>query len=145
MRPAATGPPVSEKEHTHKVLVVEDEDTARDSLLMLLRAEGFEADGVGNGKEALRVLRQGYEACLILLDLAMPVMNGWAFRVEQRRDAQLADIPVAVLTATADAAQEGERLGAVAGLQKPLDATALLDLVADHCPRTGTRRSYWRP
>jgi CheY-like chemotaxis protein len=142
--PPTAGHSSPEKDHAHKILVVDDNETARESLLILLRGEGFEADGVENGKDALRVLRDGYEACLVLLDLVMPVMNGWAFRAEQRRDPRLAHIPVIVFNATANPAQEGDRLGAVAGLQKPIEVAPLLDLVAEHCPRTGTRRSYWR-
>jgi CheY-like chemotaxis protein len=139
-----TGRSFPETDHAHKILIVEDNAATRRSLRMLLCAEGFEADGVENGQEALHLLRDGYEACLILLDLVMPVMDGWTFRVEQRRDPKLARIPVAVLTANADAAQEGGRLGAVAAFQKPLDVASLLDVVAAHCPRSGTRRSYWR-
>lgn len=123
--------------HAHRVLVVEDNGNARESLVMLLQVEGFEAEGVENGREALQVLRAGYDACLILLDLMMPIMDGWTFRVEQRHDPQLAEIPVAVLTATVNPAQEAQRLGAVAAFRKPLDITRLLELVAQYCPKTG--------
>lgn len=118
-----------------RVLVVEDNRTTREAILLLLHSEGFDADGVENGHEALRVLREGYDACLILLDLMMPVMDGWAFRFEQRRDPRLAHIPVVVLTATVDPVQERNRLGAVAAFQKPLDMEPLLSLIAEHCPR----------
>lgn len=74
-------------------------------------------------------------ACLILLDLMMPVMDGWAFRVEQRQDPNLRDIPVVVLSAAMDPAQEAARLGAIAGLGKPLNIARLLNLVAQYCPR----------
>jgi len=127
--------------HAHRVLVVEDNDSLRESLLGLLRREGLAADGVENGREALRVLRGGYGACLILLDLMMPVMDGWTFRYEQRQDVSLADIPVAVLTATIDPEKEGRRLGAVAAFQKPLDIDRLVDMVAEHCPRRQDSRS----
>ena len=127
---------LAETPHAHRILVVEDNGGTRDSLILLLQSEGFEAEGVENGREALRVLREGHDACLILLDLMMPIMDGWAFRVEQRRDARLADIPVVVLTAMVDPLREARRLNAVAGLQKPLDIPALLELVAKYCPRT---------
>jgi CheY-like chemotaxis protein len=142
---STAGHSVSEKDHhAHKILVIEDNEVTKDSVLLLLRSEGFEADGVENGQEALRVLREGYEACLILLDLLMPEMNGWAFREAQRRDPQLAGIPVALLTGTPGAAREAGKLGAVAAFQKPLAVMALLDVVTAHCTRTGTRRSAWR-
>ena len=127
---------LARKHHAHRVLVVEDNGGARDSLVMLLQAEGFDAEGVENGREALRVLRSGYDPCLILLDLMMPIMDGWSFRLEQRHDPQLADIPVAVLTATVNPAREAQRLGAVAAFQKPLDIPRLLELVAQYCPKT---------
>jgi CheY-like chemotaxis protein len=126
---------LAKKEHAHRIFVVEDNGGARDSLVMLLQVEGFEAAGVENGREALRVLREGYDACLILLDLMMPIMDGWSFRVEQRHDPQLADIPIAVLTATVDPAREAQRLGAVAAFQKPLDIGRLLQLVGRYCPK----------
>jgi CheY-like chemotaxis protein len=130
------GQPLAASTHAHKIPVVEDTTDTRESLLLLLRAEGFEADGAANGLEALRQLRRGYEACLILLDLWMPVMDGWTFRFEQRRDPTLADIPVVVLTATVNPEDEALRVGAVAGMQKPLDVSALLELVSAHCPRS---------
>src|SRR4030095_5757657 len=110
------------------------------SLLMLLESEGFAAEGVENGREALRKLRGGYDACLILLDLMMPVMDGWAFRVEQRQDPHLADIPVVVLTATVDPEREARRVGAAAALQKPLGITRLIELVEKYYPRSHCRR-----
>jgi CheY-like chemotaxis protein len=121
--------------HASRVLVVEDNDSTRESLVLLLQCEGFDTAGVGNGQEALRVLRDGYDACLILLDLMMPVMDGWTFRYEQRRDPALGDIPVAILSATASPSEDAKRLGAIAAFRKPLDVEALLDLVAAHCPR----------
>jgi CheY-like chemotaxis protein len=62
-------------------------------------------------------------------------MDGWSFRAEQRRDPQIAHVPVVVLTATMDAAREGERMGAVAAFQKPPATNKLLELVATHCPK----------
>lgn len=127
---------LARNDHAHRILVVEDNGNARESLIMLLEAEGFEAEGVENGRDALQILRGGYDACLILLDLMMPIMDGWTFRVEQRHDPRLAEIPVAVLTATVNPSQEAQRLGAVAAFQKPLDIPRLLELVARYCSKT---------
>ena len=134
----SSGSCVARREHSHRVLVVEDNEATRDSLLLLLREEGFDADGAENGLLALRELRAGYDACLILLDLFMPVMDGWTFRFEQRRDPTLADIPVVVLTATVNPADEARRVGAIAGMQKPLDVPVLIELVAQYCPRSNS-------
>jgi CheY-like chemotaxis protein len=133
------------RRHADRVLVVEDNDDARESLVLLLQAQGYDTDGVPNGLDALRVLHEGYDPSLILLDLMMPVMDGWSFRFEQCRDAELADIPVAVLSAALDPAQEAARMAAVAGLQKPLKLDELLDLVGQYCARRRADPSDDRP
>ena len=134
MPSSAHGPRLA-NDHAHRVLVVDDNGNTRDSLCLLLQSEDYDVEGVENGREALRVLRDGDEVCLILLDLMMPVMDGWAFRVEQRKDPSLRDIPVVVLSAALNPAQEAARLGVIAGLGKPLDIARLLNLVAQYCPK----------
>jgi CheY-like chemotaxis protein len=124
-------------QHAARILVVDDDDEARDSLVLLLRCEGYEAIAAENGREALAALREcGGEFSLILLDLMMPVMNGFEFRSAQRRDPRMASIPVVVLSATVDPAEEIQQLGAVAAFRKPvLDLSALLGVVAEHCSK----------
>ena len=117
------------------VLVVDDDQAIRETLCEMLTDEGHRAVGAANGREALALLRSDGRPCLIFLDLMMPVMDGWAFRVEQRQDPNLRDIPVVVLSAAMNPAQEAARLGAIAGLGKPLDIARLLNLVAQYCPR----------
>ena len=118
-----------------RILVVDDDRSVRESIVALLQADGYDARCVGNGREALRVLRAGYDASLVLLDLMMPVMDGWGFRIAQRHDPTLAKIPVIVLTAVADPVLEARKLRAVAGFRKPLDVYALLDVVSEYCPQ----------
>src|SRR5215510_8699670 len=65
---------------TQRVLVVDDDQDIRDALCELLRDEGYEAIAVANGEEALTYLKGGNLPCVILLDLMMPVMDGWEFR-----------------------------------------------------------------
>ena len=120
----------------HRILVVDDNRSVREPLVTLLEGRGFSARGVGNGREALQALRDGFDACLILLDLTMPIMDGWTFRTVQRGEPKLAEIPVVVLTALTDPKKAAGELGAVAGFAKPLDLEHLLRLVAEHCPRT---------
>src|SRR5437879_4549846 len=67
------------------VLIVEDDADLREMMAQLLLLEGFTAQAVGNGREALEYLRRGDAPQLILLDLMMPVMDGWEFRREQKR------------------------------------------------------------
>ena len=68
-------------------------------MAQLLSLEGFQTAAVANGQEALDYLRQENAPNLILLDLMMPVMDGWEFRRRQRADPGIADIPVVVLSA----------------------------------------------
>jgi CheY-like chemotaxis protein len=120
----------------HRVLVVDDNRSVREPLVTLLEGRGFSARGAGNGREALQILRDGFNACLILLDLTMPIMDGWTFRTVQRGEPKLAEIPIVVLTALTDPKKAAEELGAIAGFAKPLDLEHLVRLVAEHCPRT---------
>jgi len=103
-------------------MVVEDEAPARAGMEQLLRAAGYEAVGAPNGQEALDMLRSGVRARVILLDLMMPVMDGWTFRREQLRDPQLAHIPVIVLSAL----HHGWVEGIPPTLPKPIDIHQLL-------------------
>src|SRR5258706_12954853 len=81
------------------LLVVEDDADIRDALDGLLSTEGFRIAGCSNGREALDWLRTSPKPDLILLDLMMPVMDGWQFRVEQKQDPALATIPILALSA----------------------------------------------
>jgi len=79
----------------NRVLVVEDEEMIRDSVIEFLDDQGFEAFGASDGKEALDKLTNGEQLpCLILLDLMMPIMDGRAFREKQLQNPALAEIPV---------------------------------------------------
>jgi CheY-like chemotaxis protein len=109
------------------VLVVEDEAAARAGMEQLLRRAGYDAVGAENGQAALDLLRSGVRARVIILDLMMPVMDGWAFRREQLRDPQLAHIPVIVLSAL----HHGWVEGIPPMLPKPVDIQQLLAEVED--------------
>jgi CheY-like chemotaxis protein len=109
------------------VLVVEDEAAARAGMEQLLRGAGYDAVGASNGQAALDLLRSGIRPRAILLDLMMPVMDGWAFRREQLRDPHLAHIPVIVLSAL----HHGWVEGIPPTLPKPIDVRQLLDELHD--------------
>jgi CheY-like chemotaxis protein len=118
------------------ILLVEDDTSIRESVADVLAGEGFEVACAANGQEALRRLADGTaHPGVILLDLMMPVMDGWAFRAAQRSDPRYADIPVVVLSA--DAGSEGSlgHLAPAAFLPKPFELDRLLDLVGRYCPR----------
>jgi CheY-like chemotaxis protein len=116
-----------------RVMVVDDDIAIREVLSQLLQMQGYEVTSACNGREAMACLRRSGEACVILLDLMMPVMDGWAFRDEQRRDPALASIPVVVISAVGDAREKATALDAAAYLDKPLDYDELLEAVGRHC------------
>jgi CheY-like chemotaxis protein len=117
------------------VLVVEDNSEVRQALVALLEAEGYHVAEAVDGVSALRLLRTGaVQPCLIVLDLMMPRMSGWDFRMEQSSDLRLAGIPVVVVSADPLASQ-AERMGAAAVLSKPADPEQFLELIGRHCTR----------
>ncbi|HXJ22565.1 MAG TPA: response regulator [Polyangia bacterium] len=116
-----------------RLLVVEDDDMIREALTDLLRDEGAVVTPAQNGREALQQLRGAHAIDLILLDLMMPVMDGWEFRVEQRADPQLAPIPLIAMSA--DMSAKARAIAADAYLRKPLDFSELVGRirsVVDH-------------
>ena len=113
------------------VLVVDDDPNLVRLMVKFLKLEGFAPVPAANGLEALAYLRGGGEASVILLDLRMPVMDGWAFRREQRGDPGLADIPIVVLSGiAADADQD---LGAAASFSKPVSFPEVVSVVRRLC------------
>jgi len=117
----------------NSVLVVEDDRDIREGLCTSLGLIGVHAITAHDGSEALKILSDIDPPCLILLDLMMPVMDGWEFRVRQQQDAKIANVPVIVITADGNASEKARRMGAFAGLKKPLELSALFDLVKVHC------------
>ena len=113
------------------VLIVEDDEDLREMMAQLLTLEGFQAAAVSNGREALDYLYTAGTPDVILLDLMMPVMDGWEFRRRQQADPALARVPVIVLSAL-DRARTAN-VDAAAFLKKPLDFDRLLELVRAHC------------
>lgn len=117
------------------VLVVEDHDNLRDGLVELLRSEGIGVEAAADGAAALAVLRNGLRPCVIVLDLDMPVMDGYQFRREQIVDPELREIPVIVLSATADAMEFLGGITADAYVQKPADFATLMAAIRQHCSK----------
>ena len=115
------------------VLLIEDHEDIRESMALTLRLMGFAVEEAENGQVALDKLRAGLVPCLILLDLTMPVMDGFMFRRQQLQLAPVADVPVIVYSGLYDVNATIEQLGAVAGFQKPIEPKALVSLVQQHC------------
>jgi CheY-like chemotaxis protein len=114
------------------VLVVDDNDEVRVGLKALLESAGFAVTDVPGGREALRAIRSGAVCpCLVLLDLLMPLFDGWDVLAELNSDTDLAAIPVIVLSAH-PLARLAKNAGAVAVLSKPMDPATLIGAVDRH-------------
>ena len=120
------------EECPRSVLIVDDDADVRDAIVEVLEDAEYSPFAVANGQEALDYLRSGHKPCVILLDLMMPVMDGWQFRAAQLADATLEPIPVVVLTAHG----AGENLPAGAVLRKPVHLARLLEVIGRFCERS---------
>ena len=119
-----------------RVLIVEDDRDTREMLGRFLELEGFEVHTAANGEIALEALRGGnHDHCVILLDLMMPVMDGWQFRRQQVRDPQLAAIPVVIITA-AGPRDAVPPIQADGWLSKPVDFDRLLETITPLCGKS---------
>lgn len=114
----------------HHILLVDDDPDIRDALSALLEEEGYRVVTATNGEEALERMSDSQPPCIVILDLMMPVMNGWEFlRRVRSGGGRMASTPVCVVSAYADRAPAE----ADAVLQKPLEVDALLAIVTDRC------------
>jgi CheY-like chemotaxis protein len=89
----------AERSNTRSILIVDDDVDIRETLADFLEDEGYSVGAAANGREALAYLREHLSTSVVLLDLMMPVMDGFKFRAEQKNDPELASIPVVVMTA----------------------------------------------
>ena len=120
--------------HMGIVMIVEDDAETASGLAEMLELLGYRSEVAGNGNVALTRLRESpSKYCLVLLDIMMPVMDGWDFLTAQRADEALAKIPVVVVTAAVDASAKATDTGAVAVLPKPVDTVKLGTTVRQYC------------
>jgi CheY-like chemotaxis protein len=112
----------------HFVLIVEDDDDARETLQMVLESSGYDVLTARNGREALEILRNHPDdVALILLDVLMPVMDGWQFLSERSHSEGLEDVPTVVLSGAHPSNPISSH--AAACLLKPVDTAELLKTV----------------
>ena len=123
--------PATNQPEEPRVLIVEDDDSAREALSDCLEMEGFSVASARNGKEALDYLHSAPLPKIILLDLYMPVMTGWEFREAQKKDAAIAHIPVVVVTAFGSGITK--QIDADVIMHKPLDLDRLLSVIRERC------------
>ncbi len=110
-----------------RVLIIEDDTETRDALSVFFELEGYDVDSAPDGTQGLARAREGHPD-VILLDLMMPVMDGWTFRDEQKRDRSIAGIPVVVVSALG----EREDIDATDFVPKPCDLEVVLGTVRRH-------------
>ena len=110
------------------ILLVEDDVLLRGAVKMVLEWEGYRVACAADGRQALDFLRAGGRPALILLDVLLPVLDGWRFRQEQRRDRDLAAVPVVVVSAL----EAADCPDGAAYVRKPFAPQQLLEAVRRH-------------
>jgi two-component system, chemotaxis family, chemotaxis protein CheY len=108
------------------LLVVDDDPAIRATVADFLKLEGYSVKTAANGMEALRTVA-GQRPALVLLDMRMPVLDGWGF-VHRLRGAGV-DVPILVMTAAYDAHDWAREIGAAGCLSKPFEANDLIEAV----------------
>jgi CheY-like chemotaxis protein len=122
---------IPEKKSNYKsILVIEDNKEIQDSLKMALEIEGYNVSIANNGKEGMEQLGKIPTPCMILLDLMMPVMNGWEFVEIISKDIMFSSIPIVVVSAFGDKQVTPKTNGYI---QKPIDLDSLLNTICKHC------------
>jgi len=116
------------------ILIVEDDDDIREALTQILELEGYVVREAANGREALDICAREPNPRLILLDLMMPVMDGWQFRAEQMKNPNLSKVPVVVISADASVHEKVATFGAASVLPKPISLDRLLRAVESLYP-----------
>lgn len=109
-----------------KVLIVDDDDGFRESLSALLSLEGYEVQEAANGAEGLARMSKSPRPEVVLIDLMMPVMDGWELVRAMKKDPELARIPSAVVSAARAPDSIPETIPVFA---KPFSVDALLDFI----------------
>jgi len=117
-------------EVSRKILIIEDDQSIREALSEYLEMEGFHTSSVSNGQEAIEYLISGKTLPnLILLDLMMPVKDGFQFRIEQLQIPAIQKIPVLLMSADGNAREKMGTLPVTAYLKKPLELDHLMDAI----------------
>jgi two-component system, chemotaxis family, chemotaxis protein CheY len=112
------------------VMIIEDDPDIRAALADVIAEDGHETITAANGRDALEQLQTSAVApCVIVLDLMMPVMDGWQFAAGLREVSAWASIPIVIVSAGDDVEGEARRLGARGHLRKPVDLDDLLATV----------------
>ena len=115
------------------ILIVDDDQEILNLLELALTDEGYSVSRASNGQEALDVLEVELPG-VILLDLMMPVMNGWALCQEIKSRDDLRDIPVILMSADRRLDRKVQEAQADDHLRKPFDLTTLYEVIGRYLP-----------
>jgi len=111
------------------ILIVEDNEIAREGLAFVLRKEGYQVTLLSNGKEALDYLRRGGRPDLILLDMLLPELDGWKLLDALDDWSKPLKVPIVVITGTILTAEWAAQRGCAGFLKKPIEVDRLKDVV----------------
>jgi two-component system chemotaxis response regulator CheY len=112
------------------LLLVDDDRELCEDFTEFLSFHGYVVQCAANGSEALRLLAASQtRPALILLDLEMPVLDGWGFLAERSKEPLLDDVPVVIVSGCRDVAQKAKEAGAVAVVRKPVEPQTLLRVI----------------
>ena len=116
------------------ILIVEDDHETAHGLADVLGILGYRTRIASNGRIALDMLRGAADDyCVVLLDIMMPVMDGWAFLDEHRNDPAISKIPVIIVSAVLNADIRSSKTLAVDVIPKPVDSVRLSTAIARYC------------
>lgn len=114
------------------IMVIEDDESIRQTIALALEIKGYEVISVSDGREAIDQLSDKARPCLILLDLMMPVLDGWEFLDELKKLPQeIAQIPTIVISAFNDKSGKMSESGEF--ISKPIDLEQLFNVAQKHC------------
>ena len=134
-KPSDGAPVVSDGDPRGPVFVVNDDRETTEAIKALLEFDGHKVETASDGGVALSKLRRGLRPCIVVLDLMMPVVDGYQFRAAQLKDPELAEIPVIVCSALVNPSILHEQLRAVAYANLVHGTGVLRALVNRHCVR----------
>ena len=124
--------------HQGPILIVEDERPLQQAMTAALRTKGYRVVSAHNGSEAA-ALAEVHAPSLVILDLQMPVLDGWGFAQALRRRGQ--EVPIVIITGGLEAACSADEMGAIGYLQKPFRLGQLLLAVSQFVPAPDARRN----
>ena len=129
--------------HHGPILIADDEAPLQQAMAAALRTKGYPVLCAPNGNDAIR-LTESHTPSLVILDLQMPVLDGWGFVHTLRRRGH--DVPILVITGGLEAARSADEMGAIGFLEKPFRLAELLSAVSEFVrPPDAATRAYTPP